>query len=186
MTESLPRLPGRPRSQASRAALLDAAYWQVVERGYGAVTAEAIAAAAGAGKQTLYRWWPSKGRLVLAAFIAKARERIDRPREAALRAGDVEKFLVADLAAAASLLAALRFLLAEALTEPELLAALRQDVFDPRAAALDAVLVRRVPDSRIRASIVEAIEGAILRRLYLGQPLDADFALRLASLAKTS
>src|ERR1700734_1652807 len=114
MSESPPRPPGRPRSEASRAALLDAAYWQVVERGYAAVTADAIAAAAGAGKQTLYRWWPSKGRLVLEAFVAKARERIDRPREAALRAGDVEKFLVADLAAAASLLAALRFLLAGA------------------------------------------------------------------------
>ena len=90
MSESSPRPPGRPRSAASRAALLDAAYWQVVERGYGSVTAGAIAAAAGAGKQTLYRWWPSKGRLVLAAFAAKAHERIDRPREAAIRAGEVD------------------------------------------------------------------------------------------------
>jgi AcrR family transcriptional regulator len=183
MSESSPRPPGRPRSAASRAALLDAAYWQVVERGYGSVTAGAIAAAAGAGKQTLYRWWPSKGRLVLAAFVAKAHERIDRPREAAIRAGEVEKFLVADLAAAMSLFPVLRFLLAEAQSEPDLLAALRLEILEPRVAALAAVLSRRVPEPRGRA-LAEAMEGAILRRLLLGEPLDAGFAAELAGLVK--
>src|SRR5271170_430231 len=122
MSESTPRPPGRPRSEASRAALLDAAYWQVVERGYPAVSADAIAAAAGAGKQTLYRSWPSKSRLVLEAFAAKARERIDRPRDAAMRAGEVEKFLIADLAGAAPFFPALRFLIAEAQTDLDLMA----------------------------------------------------------------
>jgi AcrR family transcriptional regulator len=182
MSESSPRPPGRPRSAASRAALLDAAYWQVVERGYASVTAGSIAAA-GAGKQTLYRWWPSKGRLVLAAFVAKAHERIDRPREAAIRAGEVERFLVADLAAAASLFPALRFLLAEAQSEPDLLAALRLEILEPRAAALETVVSRRVPQPRARA-LAEAIEGALLRRLLLGEPLDAGFAAELAGLAK--
>jgi AcrR family transcriptional regulator len=184
MSESTPRPPGRPRSEASRAALLDAAYWQVVERGYASVTAEAIATAAGAGKQTLYRWWPSKGRLVLAAFAAKARERIDRPREAAMRAGDIEKFLVADLAASASLFPALRFLLAEAQSEPGLLEALRLEILEPRVAALDAVLVRQVPEPRPRRALAEAMEGAIWRRLLLGEPLDAGLATALAGLAR--
>jgi AcrR family transcriptional regulator len=182
MDESPQRPPGRPRSEVSRAALLDAAYWQVVSRGYAEVTAEVIAKAAGAGKQTLYRWWPSKGRLVLEAFAAKARERIDRPREAALRAGDVEKFLVADLAAAAPFLPALRFLLAEAQTDPDLLAALRVNVLEPRAAALDAALERRVPDPQRRKTLVEAIDGAVWRRLLLGAPLDSAFAASLAEM----
>jgi len=164
--------------------LLDAAYWQVVERGYASVTAAAITAAAGAGKQTLYRWWPSKARLVLAAFAAKAHERIDRPREAALRAGEVEKFLLADIAAAASFFPALRFLLAEAQSEPDLLKALRLEIFEPRAAALDAVLARRVLEPGARRALVEAMEGAILRRLLLGDPLDAGFVAKLADLAK--
>jgi AcrR family transcriptional regulator len=184
MIESPRRPPGRPRSAASRAALLDAAYWQVVERGYGSVTAGAIAAAAGAGKQTLYRWWPSKGRLVLAAFVAKAHERIDRPREAAIRAGEVERFLVVDLAAASSLFPALRFIIAEAQSEPDLLAALRLEILEPRASALETVLARRVAQPRARA-LAEAMEGAILRRLLLGEPLDAGFAAELAGLAKS-
>jgi AcrR family transcriptional regulator len=182
MTESPPRPPGRPRSEASRAALLDAAYWQVVERGYGAATGEVIAKAAGAGKQTLYRWWPSKGRLVLEAFAARARERIDRPRDAAMRQGDLEKFLVADLAALRPFGEALRGLIAEAASDADLLAALRAEFLDPRSAALRGVLECALRDERRREAAVEAVEGAVLRRLMLGAPLDETFARRLAGI----
>lgn len=40
--------------------MLDAARSLVVERGYEAVTMVQIAETAGVGRQTLYRWWPSK------------------------------------------------------------------------------------------------------------------------------
>ena len=40
MENAAKRAPGRPRSEASREAILDAAYWQTMERGYAAVTAE--------------------------------------------------------------------------------------------------------------------------------------------------
>ncbi len=184
MNESPPRPPGRPRSEASRAALLDAAYWLVVRRGYDAVTAAAIAKAAGAGKQTLYRWWPSKGRIVLEAFLAKERERIDRPREAAMAAGDLAKFLVAECAGAKPFDAALRFLVAEAQGDADLMAAIRAEVVEPRAAALRAILSRRVTEAARVEALVEAIDGAIWRRTLFGEPLDEDFAKGLAALAR--
>ena len=128
VNKSPPRPPGRPRSETSRAAILDAAFWQVMRRGYAEVTAEAIAKAAGAGKQTLYRWWPSKGRVVLEAFLAKERERIDRPREAAIQAGDLTKFLLAECAGAKPFDAALRFLVAEAQADADLRRAIQTEV----------------------------------------------------------
>ncbi|TGB01524.1 TetR/AcrR family transcriptional regulator [Streptomyces sp. MZ04] len=57
------------RSERSRRAIYDAALELVTEVGYGKVTIEAIAARAGVGKQTIYRWWPSKGAVLLDAFL---------------------------------------------------------------------------------------------------------------------
>ena len=58
------------RSERSRRAILDSALDLVTAVGYGKVTIEAIAARAGVGKQTIYRWWPSKGAVVFDAFLA--------------------------------------------------------------------------------------------------------------------
>ncbi|MFF2525759.1 TetR/AcrR family transcriptional regulator [Streptomyces liangshanensis] len=57
------------RSERSRRAIHSAALALVTEVGYARTTVEAIAARAGVGKQTIYRWWPSKGAVLLEAFL---------------------------------------------------------------------------------------------------------------------
>ncbi|WTW93562.1 TetR/AcrR family transcriptional regulator [Streptomycetaceae bacterium NBC_01309] len=57
------------RSQASRRAILTAAFDLAGEIGYAKLSIEAIAARAGVGKQTIYRWWPSKGAVLFDAFL---------------------------------------------------------------------------------------------------------------------
>ncbi|MCF2529634.1 TetR/AcrR family transcriptional regulator [Yinghuangia soli] len=57
------------RSEASRRAILTAAFELAGEIGYAKLTIEAIAARAGVGKQTIYRWWPSKGAVLFDAFL---------------------------------------------------------------------------------------------------------------------
>ena len=59
------------RSAATQKAILAAAARLVRRRGYNAVTIEAIAAEAGAGKQTIYRWWKTKAAL-FAELLGKA------------------------------------------------------------------------------------------------------------------
>ncbi|MFB7594387.1 TetR/AcrR family transcriptional regulator [Streptomyces sp. NPDC056160] len=57
------------RSEKSRRAIYDAALALVAEAGYPRTTIEGIAARAGVGKQTIYRWWPSKADVLLEAFL---------------------------------------------------------------------------------------------------------------------
>ena len=62
------------RSERSRRAIYDAALALVGEIGYAKTTIEGIAARAGVGKQTTYRWWPSKGAVLLEAFLDMAEQ----------------------------------------------------------------------------------------------------------------
>ncbi|KOU57532.1 TetR family transcriptional regulator [Streptomyces sp. MMG1533] len=57
------------RSEKSRRAIYDAAITLVAEIGYPRTTIEGIAARAGVGKQTIYRWWSSKADVLLEAFL---------------------------------------------------------------------------------------------------------------------
>jgi AcrR family transcriptional regulator len=57
------------RSEKSRRAIYDAALGLVGEVGYPKTTIEGIAARAGVGKQTIYRWWSSKADVLLDAFM---------------------------------------------------------------------------------------------------------------------
>jgi AcrR family transcriptional regulator len=84
------------RSERARQAILAAALDLVCEVGYTNLRVEGIAARAGVGKQTIYRWWPSKGAVLLDAFLW-----LDDPHQAGPPAlpdtGDLEADLTAAL-----------------------------------------------------------------------------------------
>ncbi|MFI7409980.1 TetR/AcrR family transcriptional regulator [Streptomyces sp. NPDC049627] len=62
------------RSEKSRRAIYDAALALVGEVGYARTTVEGIAARAGVGKQTIYRWWSSKADVLMEAFLDLAEQ----------------------------------------------------------------------------------------------------------------
>jgi AcrR family transcriptional regulator len=62
---------GRPRSETSRKAILEAARDLLLEHGLGSVSMDAVAERAGASKATIYRWWPSKELLALDALFSQ-------------------------------------------------------------------------------------------------------------------
>lgn len=57
------------RNESSRRAILDAALALGREDSYAELTIEGIAARARVGKQTIYRWWPSKGAVIYEALL---------------------------------------------------------------------------------------------------------------------
>lgn len=60
---------GRPRSEASRNAILQATLELLEQSGYPSLTIDGVAAHAGVSKATIYRWWRDKKMLVLEAFL---------------------------------------------------------------------------------------------------------------------
>lgn len=73
------RRRGRPRADDTRIAILKAAYELLEIGGISSFTIEGVAARAGSAKTTIYRWWPSRESLAVAAFLTVALPRISFP-----------------------------------------------------------------------------------------------------------
>lgn len=71
-TDLSPISPPRRRSEKSRTAIVTATRELLLERGFDGLTIEAVAARAGVGKQTIYRWWPSRPALVADVMLEDA------------------------------------------------------------------------------------------------------------------
>ncbi len=71
-TDIAPGRPGRPRSVEIEKAVLEGAYLLMATKGLAATTIDSIARQAGVSKMTIYKWWPSRGALLIHAFLRKA------------------------------------------------------------------------------------------------------------------
>jgi AcrR family transcriptional regulator len=65
-----PKKAGRPRSEAAERAILQAAFELLQQMGLNRMTIEAVAAHAGVGRPTIYRRWPNKEAMAVAAILA--------------------------------------------------------------------------------------------------------------------
>ncbi|TRV80921.1 TetR/AcrR family transcriptional regulator [Streptomyces sp. 130] len=179
---------GRRRNEAARRAILDAALRLLGEGDGAPVTVETIARAAGVGKQTLYRWWPSKGAVLLEALAESAQQAVSAPDRGDLRS-DLQVVVAATFAGAQRppVGPALRTLAREAARDPQL-AALMREFTECRRAALREVLERgrergQLDPGRDLDLMVDQIYGVFWYRFLLGHaPLDDATATALAEL----
>jgi len=84
-TPGASRRPGRPRDARHDRAILEATLEILREHGYGGLTIDGVAAKAGVGRPTIYRRWPSKPALVVAALVDSSRLAIPAPDTGSLR-----------------------------------------------------------------------------------------------------
>jgi AcrR family transcriptional regulator len=90
-----PRVSAGPqRNDATHQAILDAAEELLAEGGVAAVTYEAVARRARAGKPTLYRWWPNKFQLLVEVYDRRKKARLADVDTGSLT-GDLTVFLAA-------------------------------------------------------------------------------------------
>jgi AcrR family transcriptional regulator len=84
------RRPGG-RSARVRQAVLDAAFAELGEKGYGGLSIEAVAVRSGVAKTTVYRRWPTRDELVADALDSRSDRYEPVPDTGSLR-GDLKEF----------------------------------------------------------------------------------------------
>jgi AcrR family transcriptional regulator len=178
MTEG--RAPGRPRSETSRQAILTAALELVAEAGYAGLTIEGIAARAGVGKQTIYRWWPSRADILLEAGATKADLQVPVTDHGSYQA-DLRAFLKASyqIANHPQFADLLRALMADAQIHPEFGHRFRTAFLERRREALAIITDRArrrgdLPNRPDPGTVADIVFGTIWYRiLATHQPFDA-------------
>jgi AcrR family transcriptional regulator len=178
---------GRRRSGRSHEAIIAATQKLLVERSYPELTIEGIAARAGVGKQTIYRWWPSKAALVLEAYLAGS-DAVARPPEGKTAREDIRALLGWLIGVLAQPIGGhvVAGLVGDLQHDADLAEGFHRNVVPARREAMLAALERARARGEIRADAdlelaVDALHGAVFYRLLLsGEPLDGDFADRLA------
>ncbi|GAB2725460.1 TetR/AcrR family transcriptional regulator [Kitasatospora kifunensis] len=178
---------GRRRNEAAHQAILDAALHLLAQSDGTPVTIDAIARTAGVGKQTVYRWWPSKGAVLLDALSDRAAQHVATPDTGILRE-DLQAFIATtfDAAQQDTTASALRALVREAARDPHL-ADLMATYTATRRQALRDLLDRarqrgELPHDTDLDLIVDQVYGLFWYRFILGHgPLDQTVADRLAA-----
>ncbi|ORB59751.1 TetR family transcriptional regulator [Mycobacteroides saopaulense] len=123
------------------------------QHGYDRLSLDEVAAESRASKATIYRRWPSKAELVLAAFIEGMRAQLVRPNTGSLRE-DLMQIGTNALADVRRNTPVMRGLLNEIARNPALTKAFRTKFVDQRKSLIDDVLAAAVERGEIDAAAV--------------------------------
>jgi len=179
------RRPGRPRSEQAEQAIIEATLELFAEQGFEGVCVEAVAARAGVGKATIYRRWPNKEELLLAAF-GSLKSPFPEPAGVSVR-DDLLAMVKVMCADKSDPRKARRYalLLGEGEKYPRLMARYKETVVEPRRDAMRAVIRRGVqtgelrPDTDVEIAML-TLTGAIMAHEKSPDAiLDDEFATRL-------
>lgn len=155
---------GARRSPEARAAIISAARDLLEEKGYAGFSFEEVARRAGAGKPTIYRWWPNKAELFIEVYGADKDATIEVPDTGSL-ADDLAAYTVALWRFWRETPSGNTFngLVAEAQSDPAALDALRTKFLPERLRGVHDIL-----DAAVARGEIDAADVEILLELYIG------------------
>lgn len=153
VTPTAKRTPA-PSPWSPREAELLAVTLELLQRhGYDRLTLDAVAATARASKATVYRRWPSKADLVLAAFIDGVRQPTVTPNTGTLR-GDLLALGQTVCDQGRQHAATIRAVMVEASRDPALNAAMQHQLVDRRHALINEILRQAVDRGEIASTAI--------------------------------
>jgi AcrR family transcriptional regulator len=174
------RAPHR-RDENARLAVLHAADDLLVERGFGGVTIEGIAARAGVAKQTIYRWWPSKVDVLLDTLVDDASRQLVVP-DTGSAIDDTRRYLrvLARFLTREPAGKVLLALLGEAQHDAEMAGVFHHRYLDPQREREREMLKRGIAAGELPAALdvdaaLDAMSGPIVYRALTGAPIPRTF-----------
>jgi AcrR family transcriptional regulator len=141
--------PWSPRE----AELLEVTLRLLQQEGYDGLTVDAVAATARASKATVYRRWPTKAELVLAAFIEGVRQVAVAPETGTLR-GDLLQMGEVICEHARTHASTMRAVLVEVSRNPALNDVMQHQFLDQKKALFEHVLGQAVERGEINAAAI--------------------------------
>lgn len=160
----------RRRSERSRTAIVTATRELLLERGFDGLSIEAVAARAGVGKQTIYRWWPSRPALVADVMLEDADKLVASVADSGDLAADLVAWvgkLVASLTTARGS-AMLRTLTVACMEHEETAVRLRAGFSAPLHDSVRTRLLAGGIDAGVAESAADAIVGGVVYPLLSG------------------
>jgi AcrR family transcriptional regulator len=138
------RAPGRRRGAVLEEAILRAAAEELTESGYAGMTMDRVADRAGTNKNSIYRRWPSRAALGIAAYRQLTVHTMPVPDTGELRGDVLALMRGANGMWSSSVGGILRALLAGARDDPQLLAQIQEQSADAGSSVWLTVLGRAV------------------------------------------
>jgi AcrR family transcriptional regulator len=182
------RAPGRPRSEQARLAILRSTLKLLEKNGFSELTIESVAARAGVGKATVYRWWPNKAVLIADAFASSTTRKLHFPDT-----GSVRTDMSQQMRQVIKIFGSRRGRIVSAIvgggqSDRDLIAAFRERFLWPRRREAYATLQRGILRGELRKDVdkdllLDALYGPIyMRFLIRHDKLTPDFVDRLCKL----
>jgi AcrR family transcriptional regulator len=187
-----PRTPGRPRSETTHQAILDAALELLATEDYRSISIDRIATRAKVGKQSIYRWWCSKAEVIFAAYKQRSIGRMAPQIPSGDVFADIEDLLRRIIVLNSNELVArgLRSLVAEAQLDPEFRKRFHDEFIQQRRAQLREILQHGIALNQIRADLdveltIDMLYGVLWSRLLSGAaPSAPEYVSNLIALVR--
>ncbi len=182
------RAPGRPRSEQARLAILRSTLKILGRHGFSDLTIEDVAAHAGVGKATVYRWWPNKAALIADAFASSTTRALHFPDT-----GSVCSDMSQQMRQLVKIFRSRRGRIVSAIlgggqSDGDLIAAFRERFLFPRRLEAYATLRRGIRRGELRKDVdmdllLDSLYGPIYMRFLIRHArLTPDFIDRLCEL----
>jgi AcrR family transcriptional regulator len=180
--------PASRRSARAHQAILTATTDLLAEVGYRALTIEGVAARAGVAKTTVYRWWPTKGALVIEAVS------LALPKPAQPETGDLRHDLLIAVRRAMHTIArtptgaVIPALAADVMSDPQLAEQFRSQLIRPRRSAVVDVIRRAAARGELPREVdtdllLDVYAGVVFYRILIsGEPVTELLAEQLVDL----